>query len=232
MCLPFYAQSSALPDFPFINVSGTGELNIKPNRASMTFSIVVFNKVSTVASEQHSARVSETIKILKDFNIQNGDIESFNINKEIVRNRGDDYQELAILGYSIQQHFTIELNSLDKYSEIMDSLLKQQNLEGLNSEFSVKEQKELQTKLVKMASEEALNKAKLLSSSMGVELGRLYAITDGSQYPWDFGKLGLSNKDSGIVLNKPRSRTQGVSQMFIPKSIALFTTVHVIYKLK
>jgi hypothetical protein len=95
-------------------------------------------------------------------------LETYDIDKTAVREE-KDYTELKILGYEVKQKFSIILPSLDRYTTLMEKLLKIANVSDIDSKFDVAQRKEIESALMA----EACANANLLRTFVDSVLIRL-----------------------------------------------------------
>ena len=134
-------EASSLPDFPFLLSTGEARLEVQPDRVEITLTIEEFNKEPNVALKIVNERALELIGISKKYGVQHDDITSYQIDKRIRRNRGKSYEDLEIIGYEFSQPFKLILNSIDRYPEYLEELLKLKNVDGINASYDVSNRK-------------------------------------------------------------------------------------------
>ena len=224
-------EASSLPDFPFLLSTGEARLEVQPDRVEITLTIEEFNKEPNVALKIVNERALELIGISKKYGVQHDDITSYQIDKRIRRNRGKSYEDLEIIGYEFSQPFKLILNSIDRYPEYLEELLKLKNVDGINASYDVSNRNEFETKLVILASEDARKNATQLSEAMDVRLGSIYALTQDSHFGSFFANFGLKKEDFDNAQPPPDNPGHRLG-LFAPKSISLYQTIYVVYKIK
>lgn len=233
LSLSFLAQADDPPDFPFILANGEAAIDVKPDRAKISFTIVEFDKDPKLATTAVSQRGGEIIKAAAEYGVAKDQITSTAIQKEVRRARDQNYAALDIQGYEVSQNFTIELKDTSRYSALADKLLTLKNVANLNTEFDVSNRDEITSKLVETACRNAKKKANDLAAGLDVKLGQPFAVTQDS----DFSSLTAAFWASGgrepiaTGFAKSEMRSSDSSNMFVPKSINIRKQVNVVYKI-
>ena len=232
LSLSFLAHADDPPNFPFIVANGEAFIDVKPDRAKITFNIVEFDKDPKLAAAAVSQRGGEIVKAAAVYGVSKDQITSTAIQKEIRRARDQNYAPLDIQGYEVSQSFTIELKDASQYPTLADNLLALKNVANLNSEFDVSNRDEITSKLVKTACENAKKKASDLAAGLDVKLGKPFAVTQDS----DFSSLTAAFWAPGggspaPMYAKAVAQSRDASNMFVPKTINITKQVNVVYKI-
>lgn len=230
--LSFTVHADDPPNFPFILANGEASIDVRPDRAKITFNIVEFDKDPKLAAAAVSQRGGEIIKAAAEYGVGKDQVTSTAIQKEVRRARDQNYAALEIQGYEVSQNFTIELKDASKYPALADKLLTLKNIANLNSEFDVSNRDEITSKLVKTACENAKRKASDLAAGLDVKLGQPFAVTQDSDFSsltaafWAPGERGLA------AFAKSEMRAgDASSNMFVPRTINISKQVNVVYKI-
>lgn len=236
--LSFLAHADDPPNFPFILVNGEASIDVKPDRAKISFNIVEFDKDPKVATSAVSQRGGEIIKTAAEFGVSKDQITSTAVQKEVRRARDQQYTALEIQGYEVSQNFTLELKDTSKYSALADKLLTLKNVANLNSEFDVSNRDEIVSKLVGTACKNAKKKASDLAAGLDVKLGQPYAVTQDSDFSsltaafWAQGEAWERATGGRILQTKVVENFQDPSSnMFVPRTINITKLVNVVYKI-
>lgn len=224
---PTIAHTSPLPEFPFVTVSCESSREMKPNRVDISFYIEAFDENASAALKAHSETVGQVLSILSDLDIETSQITSLEMSKQTVRERDEDYNALAILGYEIGQPFTLSLDDLDNFTAITDQLIQLNLVSNIQSQFDVKEREEIELALIVEAGEKAGKKAEQLTKGLGVSIESVYGITDKGSFADAFASFGVNTERMTVTGALLRSE----KALFIPQTITLSKTIHVVYKI-
>lgn len=234
------SYSAAIPEFPFILVSGNAKVKVKPDRVKVSFRITEFNKDADKATAQVSQRGRSIVELADKLGIPASQVTSSSYNKSTTRKRDDNYNNLDILGYEIRQDFQVQIENINVYSSFADKLLTFSHVEDISSDFYVSNREEVETNLVKAAIKDAKQKAAVLMDGMGLKVGAVYAVTQDSNLGAFQAVFGAPEYAS--VANAPPDfvpppsldfvRDGPNANMFVPKTIEFSKNVSVVYKIK
>jgi uncharacterized protein YggE len=215
------------PDFPFVHSTGSAELKVKPDIATVTFGLVAFSKDAKESVDTITLRGNEIVKLLKKHGISSDQITATAMEKNIRRNESSDGEPTEIIGYKASQEFTLKLSNLANYSLIANELVSLPNLQNLSTNFDISNRSEVENKLIKEASENAKLKANQMASSFGVKLGQIFAISKSGDFlkSATFGWSKDTSTVNEIVVAEDHN-------MFVPKYIEIENYINVIFKLE
>ena len=222
------AIASPLPEFPFITVSGESFRDVEPDTVEISFYIEAFATQSEQAASLQKTAVNNALNVLAEFSIDAQQISSSEIAKRVIRQRDEDYNELAILGYEVGQPVSVKLESLENYNEITNKLIALDLLSNIESEFDVKNRQAIELELVKEAGANAMNSAQQLAQGLDVTIESVYGVTDGSGFPSFFASFGTEN----LRMRVTGASMQRETTFFVPKTIQIRKRINVIYKIQ
>ncbi|TPV55717.1 DUF541 domain-containing protein [Aestuariibacter sp. GS-14] len=225
--------ASALPDFPFVTVQGTASKELPPDRVDVSFTIEIFDEKAEAADRALADTTVAVLAILSTLNIPDSAITAYEISKYTKRERGDNYQDLAILGYEMSRDFTVELSNIDDYAPLFEALMKMQNVADVGSNFSVSNADEITLSLISAAAANAKAKAQTMAAGLDVKLGKVFAFNDSGSFDNFFASFGVEQRYSleAFEVSATRTRQQSTT-VFIPQTIELSKTVNVIYRIE
>lgn len=225
--------ASSLPDFPFVTVQGTASKELPPDRADVSFTIETFDEKAETADRILADTTVAVLKVLSTLNIPDSAITAYEISKYTKRERGDNYQDLAILGYEMSRNFTVELDNIDNYAPLFEALMKMQNVADVDSNFSVSNADEITLSLISAAAENAKAKAQTMAAGLDVKLGKVFAFNDSGSFDNFFASFGVEQRfrSGAFEMSATRSRQRSTT-VFIPQTIELSKTVNVIYRIE
>jgi len=217
------------PDFPILFSTGTAEKETPPDIATITFSVSVFDEKSEKALAIVKKQSLEIINFYFSLGLDKDNLEAYDIDKTVVR-EDKDYTELKILGYEVNQKFTIILPALDNYTTFMDRLLKTSNLSNIATKFDIAERKQIESELIKEACADAKRKAENMANGMNASLEYPYAISeDGFHSLNEF--FGISNPNPPMFKKSQHKESDTAKITYIPSRIKISKSVNVIYRL-
>ena len=225
--------ASSLPVFPFVTVQGTASKELPPDRADVSFTIETFDEKAETADRILADTTVAVLSVLSTLNIPDSAITAYEISKYTKRERGDNYQDLAILGYEMSRNFTVELDNIDNYAPLFEALMKMQNVADVGSNFSVSNADEITLSLISAAAANAKAKTQTMAAGLDVKLGKVFAFNDSGSFDNFFASFGVEQRyrveafEMSVSGSRQRSTT-----VFIPQTIELSKTVNVIYRIE
>lgn len=232
MCVVIDCVASSLPDFPFLLSTGEARLEVQPDLVNVSLTIEDFDKEPENALSTIKTTGGELVQLITEHGVKSDDISSYQVDKRIRRSRGKSYEDLEILGYEFSQRLNFTLYGIKRYPELLEKILKIKNIDGINASFDISNREDQEAKLVSMASSNAKSNATQLSDGMGVSLGSIYALTQDSHFGSFFAQFGLKKEDFDFRGPPPQDNPGSRLGLFAPKTITLYKTIHVVYKIK
>ena len=190
-----------------IVVSGKGELTVKPDIATISFSVLEENMDVSIASDAVNTTMAKIVADLKANGILEKDIKttSYNIyprynyvNSTIYPYSGKQ----VLVGYDVSQSITIKIRDLSKAGKVISNL----------GEFGVTDMSGLTftndkyDDLVKQARDEAIvqarDEANKLAKALGVRLVKIVGYSEGGNYPVYYDRAMVSSAPMGKGSNE------------------------------
>jgi uncharacterized protein YggE len=219
--------ASPIPDFPFIAVSGDASTDVPPDTAVVTFTVIVHGTDSEAATKQVNEALKQVTDGILAMGVPKGALTAADLTKKAVRERGDDYQRLKILGYDVSRDVKIEIGDLERYTAAIRLIMKTGNITSVSSEFDIARRNEVEAELVGQACADAKRKALLLSKGVGAELGAAFAVSDGDFSDLD-GRFGFGYSGGG---GGEFGEEDDEAPIFVPAKIDVHAYVQVLYRL-
>lgn len=173
--------AAALADTQGIKVSGECERKVEPDRVSFVFTIEKLKdtvKDSTQAANEVNNQLISFIKKmkLKDLEISTTEYKTFPY--QVYEKR-----KQVLKGYKTKIGIKIETSEMGRAGEILQSASKfqQENIQGPSPFVSDKTYAANYRECLKIASEDASQKALVLAKSLGVKLGKAFNVVESSK---------------------------------------------------
>ncbi|MEE2024995.1 SIMPL domain-containing protein [Alkalimonas mucilaginosa] len=222
-------HASPVPDFPFVTVTGTAQMEVAPDSARITLVIRSNAETADAATSAVYQQGRSLLSYLQSKGVDLADIEAAQINKEATY---QDYSSRVITGYAATQPVFIQLRSIEHYIDIMDHLFKQPNIFSIQGQFETSQKEQLEQELMAKAGADARQRAERLANAQGAGIHSVFAISEGSR-SWgnlssDFG-FGAGSGVYGVQMRA--SADMAESSLVLPKHIRIQQSVNVIYRL-
>ncbi len=156
----FPAWANPVPDFPFVIVTERLDKKAKPDYVKIQFNLLVYEGSSEKAVESLSRSAIQMLEVLEKYEISAKKIKSTKIDKNAKRARKDGFFNLDILDYEVTQDFSVEVENLSKYPEIMNGLFELDGVQNLDALFETKKKKEYQDEMIAEFSQKSARKGR------------------------------------------------------------------------
>lgn len=157
-----------------ITVTGTAEVNVPPDQATLRLGVDTRDKLLAVAKANHDQRVRKVLAIahaagIEDKYIQTGQME---MAPEYTENRKQ------FIAYAVSQSISLTLRDISKYEDLMTKLLEAGVNRVSGVEFDVAEPRpyrdDARTKAIRAAHEKAV----AMASELGQKVGKPWEIAE------------------------------------------------------
>jgi uncharacterized protein len=225
-------RAAAIPDYPFVFVTGESEAHVAPNIVSCSITLRAFDSDPSKAQKTVDRRLQDLLAFLSERKVPSEDIEAYDIQKEIIANDSSEPGRVTIRGYNISRAVNFKLREVTLWPEISAMLLSAENMDDLRVNFDTTDRNSIAADLIAKAATDAKSKASQLAQSFGRPLGAPVAISQDSfgfiDYRFGFGGGGgvnapLPSMASGAAMSK--------SAMLLPSTIPIYARVNALFKL-
>lgn len=207
-----------------ITVSGFAELEAMPDQAELRFSVVTENSDVKLAQQKNSEMANNVISALKSKGVDKNEIETIDYFVDKIREW--EKGKYVDKGYRVKNTVKITTNKLDKIGDFIDVAVDSgvNDVGGITFELSKEAKQKVSEQLLSKASEDAKNKAGLLTNALGVKLGKAVIISESNYYitPRFYGSYEL--KSSSIADSAPTP--------IQPKSVETSASISVVFELE
>jgi uncharacterized protein YggE len=176
------ADDKSIFDQPHISVTGTGEVNAKPDMATITIGVMTEAESAAQALEQNNGRMQKLFERLKGLGIAEKDIQTANFNvSPKYENNPQRAEAPRIVGYTVTNEVRIRVRRLSSLGRVLDQAVQDgaNRIHGIS--FSIDDDTNVMDEARKKAMSDARRKAELLAEAAGVRLGKPLSITDQPQ---------------------------------------------------
>jgi uncharacterized protein len=236
ICLLFLActvQAAAIPDYPFVFVTGESEAHVAPNIVSCSVTVRAFDTDPAKAQKTVEKRLQEVMAFLADHKVPSDDIDAYDIQKEMIANDSSEPGRVTIRGYNISRAVSFKLRDVSLWPDVSAMLLSSENMDELRVNFDRTDRDAIAADLVAKAADDAKAKASQLAKSFARPLGAPVAISQDSfgfiDYRFGFGGGGGINAP-------PPNMTLGLAvsknTTLLPATIPIYARVNALFKLE
>lgn len=175
-----------------ISVSATGEIYAKPDLALINFGVKNEAKTVAQAMEENSEKMNAIISFIKEQGVDEKDLKTTNFSiyprYEYRKDETGIYPyppgKRVLVGYEINQSLQVKIRDMDKISSIIQGAAD----EGANQvgtlRFVIDNEDELKKQAREKAIKEVKEKAKELSSQLGVKIVKIVNFSESGTTPY------------------------------------------------
>lgn len=221
--------ANPVPDFPFVIVTETIEQQVKPDSAKVEFDILAYETTSDMAMEQLTNVSAQMLEILEKHDIPLSRIATSQVNKRVRRAKNDDTNKFEILGYELQQNFNLEITDLDKYSSVMNELIRLDGVQSINALFETSKEDEYKEQMIVELSDKVREKADALARGQSRKVKSVYGITTESNFGQAYAIFSLEYKTRFLSMSASFDRGLVMS---VPEFIKVDQQITAIYELE
>jgi uncharacterized protein YggE len=228
VCLAFGATAYGVAEFDAmkhpngqvasISVSGEGELVVKPDIATASFTIRESAKTVPEAQKASEAKITSALKELETLGVDKKDIKtnSYTVNPKYETQMIQCVAypcpsgKTTIVGYEVTQSVTVKIRKIDQAGEVFGILGKVNITEISGPDFTVEDIEKAQAEAKELAIKDAREKARATAESLGVSLGAIVSFGEdnGGYYPVMY-KADAVAMSAGMVRSEAVTLPQG-----------------------
>ncbi|MDR2941305.1 MAG: SIMPL domain-containing protein [Treponema sp.] len=162
-----------------ISVFGIGTVYVQPDIIHMSITLSKIDQTTKSAQEEVSRMVRQALKILKDANIKDKNINTASLT---FRSEYEYNPRRTLIGQRAEQRITFSIEDIDnnneKVSAIIDQLIQINGIELNQVNYSVKNTTEYYVKSRELAYQKAVEKANQYAELSGQKIVKVLSITD------------------------------------------------------
>lgn len=166
-----------------VSVSGHGSVNVVPDTAQVTIGVDVTLPTLEEAQAESTAQATAIIDAIKEQGVADEDVQTANYSVYVVRNYDPNGNPSEITGYQISNQVMVTIRDVNAVGEILTTVINAgaNNIYGVT--FFIDDQTVPASEARVLAVEDARRKAEELAAASGMTIGRVLAITEGTQTP-------------------------------------------------
>jgi uncharacterized protein YggE len=227
------AFAAELPDYPFVFVVGKADIETPPDMAACSLTLRAREQDPARAASIVEDRLTSVLATLKANHIAPKDIESFNIEKQVLTNDDEDKQRAIIKGYDVWRKLNFTARKLESIAPIETSLVRSPNIANITCGFDRTDRAVIEGDLMTKALKSAREEADKLAGPLGRRVTAAQAI---SRVPFDSiaGSFGLGG---GYAEKIDRMFKRSVGDdlrgddLLVPSTIQMTVSVNVLFRM-
>ncbi len=175
-----------------INISGRGEIYVKPDLGVMSFSVITEAGTVDEVIVENSLKLNKVIEAIKETGVEEKDLKTTNYHlypryEYVTTEIGiftNSSSKRVLVGYKLTQTVQVKIRDLEKIGDVIESATSV----GANSvgdlRLTVDNQEEAQKQAREKAIADAKQKAKTMAEQVGIKLGRIISFSEQSSSPF------------------------------------------------
>jgi len=171
-----------LPRQSTISVSGTGRVLAQPDMVKMSITLSNIAQTTKIAQEAVNKMVKQAMKILKEANIENKNINTDWLSFHEETEYNEEIKKWILIGQKAQQEITFSIEDIDgnneKASRIIDKLIQINGIRLGSTYFCVKDPTEYFIKAREFAYKNAFEKASQYAELSNLKIIKVLSISE------------------------------------------------------
>ena len=181
----------AEPAIPMISVNGTGSATAAPDMAMISLGVQRQAKSARKALKKNNKAMAAVLAALKGEGIADKDLQTSNFNIQPQYHyfkppSSGEQRPPKIVGYTVNNQLSVRIRDLSKLGEIIDLTITLGVNSGGNIRFMNENPAPIIAKARQKAMQNAIEKAKVLTSAANVGLGKIMTISENTHQPQPF----------------------------------------------
>lgn len=161
-----------------ISVSGSGAIQVVPDRAVLELSVVTWNPSVSVASNENAALMTKVQKALENAGVPK---DSYSTSNYSIRREVSYVNGRSVPGdYRASNVLNVVLTDITRVGEVIDAAISAGANELSSLNFTVSDSSGYLEEARRLAVEQACEKASVLAEASGAKLGRVMQISEQS----------------------------------------------------
>lgn len=230
-CGASFGEDSSAPVQHVIKVSGTGEVRVKPDRATVTFGVRAFAKELAEAKKLHDAQMSELIAVIKELKIADSDYQTSYVNASpVFEITKYDERRDKLVGYESTSELFVIVKDLKILSEVVSKAVAAGASSIKNVSFESSEAITHREESLRRAVALARKHAEIMAAELGQKVGKAIEIDFLSARSENYGLFGGGGFGGGRLFGDDESGQ--AYEVFAAGEIEISATVNVAFELK
>jgi uncharacterized protein YggE len=160
-----------------ITVSGKGEVNVNPDRASLTLGVESRSPVLDKARDEVNTTTNRFLAFAKTLDIKDKHISTTGANVRPEYNWDNKSRERNLIGYFVSRSLVVDLRDLDKLGRLVEGAVDLGVNQVSDPTLGLADQSGAEKEALKLAAEDARRNAEVLAKTLGVKVGQVRSVT-------------------------------------------------------
>ena len=177
------AEGEKIDKITTLEVTGKGEIEVSPNKASLTYVVESNAKTAKAAAEDNAKRTKAVLDKLKSLIGKEDKVKTTGYQLSPTYEYNEKTRRSELVGYRASNQVLVETGSLEKLGTLIDSGVEAgaDRVEGLS--FTNSKSNEYAKEALLKAVGQARETAALVAKSVGMKIGRIIKISPSQEIP-------------------------------------------------
>lgn len=175
------ASISAAPLDPnTIVVSGTAEVLVNPDYATIDIGVVTSNKVTAAALQENNIEMNRVVAAIKALGIAEKSMQTSNFSIDVLhpKTKNGEDDESKIAAYEVTNKLTVTVSDLAKVADIIDTAVKAGANSSNSVSFDVKDRRAYDDQVLAAAVRDARHHAEVMAAVEHAIVGKMVSLTN------------------------------------------------------
>ncbi|MEO2280082.1 SIMPL domain-containing protein [Pseudoalteromonas pernae] len=219
--------NNSLPNNRHIAVTGTAQLEAKPDLAVVQFEVQSLKAKSIDAKKDVDNRVNDFLAGLSRFAINEDNVSASSLSTQPVYTY-DDNDKQQLEGYSANRRLKVTLGDLTKLNDLMDFALSVRIDEIESVTLKSSDEDAIKDEVNALAVKNAKDKGTSLANAFGAKLGHIYSINSNSNN--SYYRYGANSDIERIEVTGSRMKSKEPGR-YLQENIVFTSTINVVFDL-
>ncbi|WP_191090037.1 SIMPL domain-containing protein [Histidinibacterium aquaticum] len=164
---------------PALQVTGQGEVNVKPDMAVVRLGVRVEAETAEEAVDRMSAGTEAVLSALSQAGVADADISTGTLRVDPILSSYESREGMRVTGFAAEIGLSVTVRDLDDLGGVLDAVVRQgaNRVDGVS--FDLADRSEALAEARRAAVADAQAKAQVFAEAAGVRLGDLMFLTEG-----------------------------------------------------
>lgn len=208
-----------------ITVTGQSELSVEPDQAELYIKVRTEASTAIAAKDQNAEISDDVIDALRAEGVRKDDIESYQYRIYPNQKWNSITRDYENLGYVNEHILKVVTDDVDSVGELIDAAIDAgaNGLDRVDFTLSDDYEADVREQAMIIASSEAKQKAEVLTSNLGVNLGKITSISESSFYYRPYTYYGGAMEDVAMA----RAESTSIQ----PQNVDISGSVSLVYEI-
>jgi uncharacterized protein YggE len=170
---------------PYVEVSGTGVVQVSPDRAAISFAVETQAASAADASTENATSMDAVVQVLRGLDVRGLDVETFGyaLRPDYAQRGGDPQGARVIAGYTALNNIRVTVEDIQAVGRVVDAAIAAGANRVASLSFSATDTDAARREALARAVTSARAQAAAMAAALGRELGDPLEVRGGAEAP-------------------------------------------------